>query len=101
MLLLRFGHGFLSRLKTNLGMSAVAKRFFSRRAAATKRHSFFHRKFIAVRVDQFHFARYDVRTVLDCLDCYLSHGATLKHQFSNPKRERNAVDFWGAQAAGL
>src|SRR6266516_4893526 len=83
-LFLRFGHGLLSRLKTNLGMGAVAERFFSRCAAAAKRHSFFHRKFIAVRVDQFHFARHDVRTVPDCLDCYLSHGPNTKASFPKP-----------------
>jgi len=51
-------------------MSPVAKRFLSRRAAAAKRHSRFDWEFISVRVHQFHFALHDVRTVLDCLDCY-------------------------------
>src|SRR5438876_963905 len=51
-------------------MGAVAKRFFRRGTATAKRHSFFHGKLVSVGVDQFHFALHDVRTVLDCLDCY-------------------------------
>src|SRR2546425_2602431 len=58
-------------------MGAVAERFLGRRAAATKRHALLHRKFVSIGVDQFHFARYDVRAVLDCLDCYLNHNINL------------------------
>src|SRR5713101_6475605 len=58
-------------------MGAVAERFLGRRAAATKHHALLHRKFVSIGVDQFHFARYDVRAVLDCLDCYLSHNINL------------------------
>jgi hypothetical protein len=56
-------------------MCAVAEWFLGRRAAATERHPFFDWIFISVSVDQLDFARYDVRAVLDCFDCYLSHGA--------------------------
>jgi hypothetical protein len=66
-------------------MSTVAKRFLSRCPAAAQRHSLLDRKFISVGIDQFHFASHDVRTVLDCLDCYLSHAGILKHQIPNPK----------------
>src|SRR5262249_37627487 len=72
-LFFRFRHGFFGRLKADFGMRAVAKWFFSRRAAAAERHSFFDRKSVAVSVDQFYFTRYDVGTILDCFDCYLSH----------------------------
>src|ERR1700680_1347263 len=58
-------------------MCAVAKRFLGRRAATAKRHSRFDRELIAVAVFQFHFALHNVRTVLDCLDCYLSHVPTM------------------------
>jgi len=51
-------------------MGAVAKRFLGRCAATTERHSRFNWKFVSVAVDQLHFALHDVRTVLDCLDCY-------------------------------
>src|SRR5258705_4063494 len=84
-LLLRFGNGLLGSLKTNLGMCPVAKRFFSRRAAAAECHSLFHRVFVAVGIDQFHFAGYDVRAVLDCLDCYLSHNGNTRAP--NPKSQ--------------
>ena len=76
-LLLRFGNGLLGSLKTNLGMRAVAKRFLGRSAATAERHSFFDRKLVSVRIDQFNFALHDVRTIFDCLDCYLSHGRTV------------------------
>ena len=76
-LLLRFGNGLLGSLKTNLGVRAVAERFFSRCTAAAERHPFFHRIFVSVGVDQLHFTGHDVRTVLDCLDCYLSHKVNL------------------------
>ena len=66
-------------------MCAIAKWFFGRCAAATKRHPFFHRKLVAVGVDQFHFARHDVRAVLDCFDCYVSHGGNTKA--ANPKSQ--------------
>jgi hypothetical protein len=36
-------------------------------------------------IDQFHFAGYDVRTVLDCLDCYLSHNGNSRAP--NPKSQ--------------
>jgi len=84
-----FRNGLFGRFETDLGMSAVAKRFLSRCAAAAKRHARFDGKLVSVAVDQFHFALHDVRTVLDCLDCYLSHGRTLKHQIRNPKRQVN------------
>ena len=58
-------------------MRAIAERFLGRSAAPAERHSLFNRKFVSVRIDQFHFARYNVRTVLDCLDCYLSHNVNL------------------------
>ena len=51
-------------------MGAVAKWFLSRRAAAAERHPRLDWKFVSIRVHQFHFALHDVRTVLDCLDCY-------------------------------
>ena len=76
-LFLGFGHGFLGRLKADLGMGAVAKWFLGRRAATTERHPFLHREFISVAIHQFHLAVHDVRTVLDCLDCYFSHVAIL------------------------
>ena len=62
-------------LKSDLRVCAVAKRFLGGRAAATKCHSFFGREFVSIRVDQFHFARNDVRAILDCFDFYVSHGA--------------------------
>jgi len=71
-------------------MCAVAKRFLSRCPAAAQRHSLLDRKFISVGIDQFHFASHDVRTVLDCLDCYLSHGGILKHQIPNPKHQETS-----------
>ena len=58
-------------------MCAVAKRFLSRCAAAAEGHPFFHRKFISVSVDQLDFAGHDVRAILNCFDCYLSHGDIL------------------------
>ena len=72
-LFLRFRHSFLGGFETDLGMCAVAKGFFGRCAATAKRHSFFHRKLVAVGVDQLHFAGYNVWAVLDCFDCYVSH----------------------------
>src|SRR6266487_3391600 len=58
-------------------MCAVAKRFLSGCAATAERHSFFHWKFVSVSIYQLYFSRHDVRAVLDCLDCYLSHSAIL------------------------
>src|SRR4029077_17502769 len=51
-------------------MGAVAKRILGLCAATTERHPRFYREFIAIAVDQFDFALHDIRTVLDCLDCY-------------------------------
>ena len=76
-------------METDFGMGAVAKRFLGGRAAAAKRHPFFHRKLVAVGVDQFHFARNDVRAVPDCFDFCVSHGEILKYQIPNPKHQRN------------
>src|SRR5947207_4279010 len=76
-LFLRFRHRFLGRLETDLGMCAVAKRFLGRCATTAERHSFFHRELIAIAVHQFHFTLHDVRTVLNCLDCYFSHVRSL------------------------
>jgi hypothetical protein len=73
-LFFRFRHSFLSGLKADFRMGAVAKWFLGRCAAAAKRHPFFDRIFVSVCVDQLDFARYDVRSVLDCFDCYLRHG---------------------------
>jgi len=92
-LLLRFGHSFLGCLKTDLGMCAVTEGFFGRYAAATKRHPFFHRELGTVGVDQLHFTGHDVGTILDCLDCYLSHSRNTKapnpkHQAPDIKRQR-------------
>src|SRR6266567_4198904 len=70
-----FGHGFLGRLKADLGMGAVAKWFLGRRAATTERHPFLHREFVSVAIHQFHFALHDVRTVLNSFDCH--HARTL------------------------
>src|SRR5438128_10885266 len=70
-------HGCLGGLETDFRMCAIAKRFLGRCAATAERHPFFDRKFVSVRVDQLHLAGHDVRTVLDCLDCYLSHGSIL------------------------
>src|SRR4051812_21595591 len=66
-------------------MCAIAKWFLGRCTAATKRHPFFLWKLVAVRVDQFHFARYDVRTVLDCFDFYVSHGGNSKARKAKSK----------------
>jgi hypothetical protein len=79
-------------------MCAVAKRFLRRRAAAAERHSFFHREFVAVGVDQLNFPGHDVWTVLDCFNFYVSHDETLTHQIPSSS---NAPEIWGAQAAGL
>src|SRR5262249_201357 len=76
-LFFRFRHSFLRGFETDLGMRPVAKRFFGRRAAATQRHAFLDGKFVSICVDQFQFARHDVRSVPDCLDCYLSHADSL------------------------
>src|SRR5437667_9800793 len=75
-------------------MGAVAKRFFRRGTATAKRHSFFHGKLVSVGVDQFHFALHDVRTVLDCLDCY--HVSTVTRA-TNESSAANP-EFWGAHA---
>lgn len=66
-------------------MRSVAKWFVRRGAAPTKRHPLFDWKFGSMGVEQFHFARHDVRTVFDCLDCYVSHGETVKHQLLTSK----------------
>src|SRR5947208_15449138 len=76
-LFLLFRPGFPGGLETDLGVGAIAKRFLDPCPATAERHPFFDRKLVSVRVDQLHFAGHDVRTVLDCLDCYLSHGSIL------------------------
>src|SRR4029077_16773966 len=65
-----FRHRFLCGFETDLRVRAVAKRFLGGRAATAKCHPFFDWVLVAVRVDQFHFARNDVRTMLDCFDFY-------------------------------
>ena len=51
-------------------MRAVAKRFLRGSATAAKSHSFFDWEFVAIHIDQLHFALHNVRTVFDCFDCY-------------------------------
>jgi hypothetical protein len=74
-LFLRFRNRLLGGFEADLRMRPIAKRFLGGSAAATKCHSFFGGEFVPIRVDQFHFARHDVRTVLDCFDFQVSHGA--------------------------
>lgn len=77
-------------------MCAVAKRFLRRRTAAAESHSFFGRESVSICVDQFHFTRNDIRTMLDCFDCYHdSRNLTLS------PRAASRVAFWGAHACSV
>src|SRR5262249_43483577 len=78
-----FRHRCLSGFEADLRVCAVAKRFLCGRAAPAKCHSSFDRKLVSTGIDQFHFARDDVRAVLDCFDFYVSHGGNTKAP--NPK----------------
>src|SRR2546423_9026278 len=68
-----FGNCLFRRLKPNLRMRAVAKRFFRGCTATTKSHAFFHWERVSVRIFQFNRSLHDVRAVLDRLDSYFSH----------------------------
>src|SRR5215831_19745555 len=92
-------------------MRAVAKWFLGRCTAATKRHPFFHRKFVAVGVDQFHFAGHDVSAVLNCFDFYhnapnltlSAHTASRSDETPSMRPgsislgQRAVAEFWGEQ----
>ena len=71
-LFLRFRNRILGGFEADLRMRPVAKRFLGGSATAAECHSFFDREFVPFGVDQFHFARHDVRAVLDCRDLYVS-----------------------------
>src|SRR6267143_3148749 len=58
-------------------MRSVTKRLGRGSAASTKRHPFFNRIRISVGIFQFHSPFDDVGAVLDDLNCYFSHGASL------------------------
>ena len=95
-LFLRFGNSLLGGLEADLRMRAVAKRFLGGSAAATKCHSFFDRIFVSIRVDQFHFARNDVGTMLDCFDFH--HNA---NNLTLSARAASRVEFWGTHACSV
>src|SRR3954469_11287796 len=67
------GDRFLGRLKPDLGMGAVAEWFRRGRAAAAKRHPILCRIRVPINVLELHAPGHDVRSVLDDLDCYVSH----------------------------
>src|SRR5437868_11194533 len=74
-------------------MGAVAKRLSRGSAASTKRHSFFNRIGISVGILQFDSPLNDVGAILDNLDCYFSHTASLSgklrtRQVQEPKARR-------------
>src|SRR5436190_12535987 len=103
-LFLRFRNRLLGGFEADLRMRPVAKRFLGGSAAAAECHSFFDWKLDSVGIDQLHFTRHDVRTVFDCLDCYVSHDLKLKHQIPKPNPQRiiklqsenaNAAEIWG------
>src|SRR5438477_6747783 len=68
-----FRNRLLGGFEADLRMRPVAKRFLGGSAAAAECHSFFDWKLDSVGINQLHFTRHDVRTVFDCLDCYVSH----------------------------
>src|SRR3954463_1593705 len=67
----RFRDGAFRCLKSDFRMRAVAKRFFGRCAATAQRHTLLGRIDLSFAVSQFHLTLYDVRPVLDDLDCYV------------------------------
>src|SRR5438105_13779563 len=74
-------------------MGAVAKRLSRGSAASTKRHSFFNRIGISVGILQFDGPLNDVGAILDDLNCYFSHTASLSGksriiQVQEPKARR-------------
>ena len=91
-----FRNRFLGSFEADLRVRAVAKRFLGGRAAAAKRHSFFGREFVSIRVDQFHFARHDVRAVLDCFDFH--HNAP---NLTLSAWAATRIEFWGAHACSV
>jgi hypothetical protein len=99
-LFFRFRHRFLCCIEPDLRMCAVAKRFLGGSAATAKRHSFFGREFVSVRVDQFHFARNDVRTMLDCFDFYHNAHNLTRSAARNQSVQRNAFDAPGSISLG-
>ncbi len=54
-----------------------------------KRHAFFDRIRISIRVLHFHFALHDVRAILDDLDCDVSHGRNFAYSRSKRKAQQN------------
>src|SRR6266404_3937459 len=77
-------------------MGAVTKRLGRGSAASTKRHTFFNRIRISVRIFQLNSAFDDVGAVLDDLNCYSSHGASLSdksriRQVQEPQARRGGA----------
>jgi hypothetical protein len=72
---LESGTAFSAALKPIFECVPSQNGFSVDRAAATKRHSSLGGEFVSIYVDQFHFARHNVRAVLDCFDFDVSHDA--------------------------